>query len=257
MKAHAELKPLLKEEPGQKFLEAISILNCPWSDKRICLPKAYYYQVFEEFPLPKHILGEDGVLTGSKQIDAMIHINYRKGALYYGDGVQIMVEIKQTRKDLLGVMRGGDYFSKYLGASDFLYLATTPELLTIAEDIVRNIPDVGLFDITSGRIYKLARRQQIADSQRMKNYQTMLCYYRDMPNFINAWLPAVSIGLSPLQPYNMDDEYGQPMNKSYFASCYNARFLLQKLLKEIPAELKLKEYYERISEFMIVQKAMG
>ena len=241
--AHAKYKPLLKDKPGLSFLDTLNVLQTPWSCNRTRLPNAYYYQVFEEFPLPQGLIDVDVDKAGTKQCDAMIHMNYRRGALFYEDGVQIMVEIKQTRHDLLRAMREDDYFFKYLGLSDFLYLATTPDLLNCAEKFVRDIPKVGLFDITSGKVYKLAERQEIPISRKVINYQTMLCYYKEIPHFVNTWFPAVSIGLSQNQPFSMIDKSVKDKNITYFKACYEARHILCQSTRDVPLESKLDQYY--------------
>ena len=246
--AHAKYKPLLKDKPGLSFLDAVNVLQMPWSANRTCLPNAYYYQVFEEFPLPHGLINVDVDKAGAKQCDAMIHMNYRRGALFYEDGVQIMVEIKQTRHDLLRAIREDDYFFKYLGLSDFLYLATSPELLNCAEKFVQDIPKVGLFDIMSGKIYKLAERQEVPKSQKMINYQTMLCYYKEMPSFVNTWFPAVSIGLSQNQPFSMIGESVRDKNIAYFKACYEARHILCQSIRDVPLKSKLKQYYLCLKE---------
>lgn len=250
--AHAKYKPMLKDKPGLSFLDAVNVLQMPWSANRTCLPNAYYYQVFEEFPLPHGLIYVDVDKAGAKQCDAMIHMNYRRGALFYEDGVLIMVEIKQTRHDLLRAIREDDYFFKYLGLSDFLYLATTPDLLTRAKEFVRDIPKVGLFDITSGKIYKLAERQEVPKSRKMTNYQTMLSYYKEMPNFINTWFPAVSIGLSQNRPFSMNDKSAKDKNIAYFKACYEARHILCQSMKDVPQKSKLGQYYTSLIE---LQKA--
>ena len=252
MAAHALYKPLLKEEPGLRFLDTVNILQTPWSGNRICLPNAYYYQVFEEFPLPNGALGVDVSKAGAKQCDAMIHLNYRRGALFYEDGVQIMVEIKQTRQDILKAIREDNYFSKYLGSSDYLYLATTPDLISCAEGLVRDIPEAGLFDITSGMVFKLAERQEVQERRKMTNFRTMLSYYKDMPPFVNAWFPAVSLGLARIQPFDMKDKDASEKNRTYFKKCNDARYSLCQSIKTVPWKSKLDQYYICLAEFQKV-----
>lgn len=65
----------------------------------------------------------------------------------------------------------------YIGYTDYLYLAVTPDLLERALVKVQNMPAYGVMDITTGRIWKTSRRQVLSSSRRVDVKSIMLEYY--------------------------------------------------------------------------------
>lgn len=83
------------------------------------------------------------------------------------------IEIKSDRGDLSKDRK----IQNYIGYTDYLYLAVTPDLLERALVKVQNMPAYGVMDITTGRIWKTSRRQVLSSSRRVDVKSVMLEYY--------------------------------------------------------------------------------
>ena len=169
--AHAELKPLLRDIPGRRFIETLMLVQQPWSSERHT-PKGYFYDVFEEMPL----ISESSHSMRNPQADAMICLHFWNGDIHYKDAVHILVEIKGTIDDLKQSCRNPEYFDKYMGRSEYFYLAVTTDLVDQALQLVLS-PEVGVFDIEKGVIHKLAGRQDISKEIRIQNFYVESSYY--------------------------------------------------------------------------------
>ena len=67
-----------------------------------------------------------------------------------------------------------DQIENYVGHTDFLMLGVNRYLLPHAIKRVANIPECGVFDIYTGKIYKTPKRQHISVEQRLRVKETFL-----------------------------------------------------------------------------------
>ena len=230
--AHETVKPLLLKEPGRAFVESMLMLCRPWSPQRTRDVERVIYSSYEEFPLSDGVWEEQGH-GGTRQPDALLYMNFMKGPLFYQDAIQVLIEIKETRDDLVQDKK----MFKYLGYSDFLYLAVVPDLIGKAIEKVVDYPEIGVFDITTGMIHKIATRQDITDSRRLINCQTILGYYRNSPERVDIHIPAACMGLgdTPL-PAPKDDEASQVEIHKYYQQCMTGRYDLREMLTALKGE---------------------
>lgn len=229
---HDKIKPLLFQEPGRAFVESLLMLCRPWSPRRTRDVERFIYSSYEEFPLSEGVWEEQGK-GGTRRPDALLYIDFMKGSLYYQDALQILIEIKESRDDLV---RDTKMF-EYLEHSDYLYLAVVPDLIEKAIEKVVDYPNIGVFDITTGMIHKLATRQDITENRSLMNCRTVLGYYRDIPERVDDHIPAACLGLgsTPL-PAPKDDEAAQIEIHKYYQQCMTGRYDLREMLTALKGE---------------------
>lgn len=71
------------------------------------------------------------------------------------DNITIGFEVKANNYDL----QKDHKFTHYLGYTDYFYFAVPPELVCATQDKLKQYPEVGIIDITSGIIIKMPVRQ--------------------------------------------------------------------------------------------------
>ena len=156
-------------------------------------------------------------------------LNFMKGPLFYQDAIQVLIEIKETKEDLVKDKK----MFKYLGHSDYLYLAVVPDLIEKAIEY----PGIGVFDITTGMIHKLATHQDITESRRLINCQTAFGHYRNPPERVDIHFPAACLGLGDA-PFvaNKDDIETRIERHKYYQQCLTGIFDLREMLTALKGE---------------------
>lgn len=164
MKAHENLKPLLVARPGFVLYETLvkcEALQAPERNKKSgFLTVAAYY----EFPL----YPADSVIKSPPTIDAVVKVNFQFPTRY-GDSFTVGVEIKETKADMY---RTRGQFERYIGHTDFLFLAVRKELIPFALERVKNLPEYGVVDINTGQIFKAPRRQYPSAAEKNRVNET-------------------------------------------------------------------------------------
>lgn len=240
MASHAEYKPLLCENPGQTFLETFIQVERPWSPLRKQAPAEISYQVYLEFPLAttEYLQNSDRFFfLFPKHPDALVNLHFPRGGIYFRDSVMIGIEIKQTRKDLC---RDKKLFS-YVSSFDYSFLAVTPDLIQAALRKVENCPEFGVFDVTSGNIWKMPVRYPLDQDRRLHNLQTCFSFYWSQPETIRILLPEAHLCLGAPPTEESPDDY----RHMYYRVCQEIRYgaeQLMLLLDGAPVEERLAAY---------------
>lgn len=231
MRAHGPYKDMLTAAPGMYFAESLAILekDCR-SKERIRMPNRVSVHSFEEVPC---IFSEQGFgerdRSHSPQMDALLDIALSRGTIYYRDSILVGIEIKTSAHDL----RSDKKFTKYLGHSDFMYLAVTPELVEKALQKVADIDEYGVLDITTGHIHKRARRQSLSLEERYA-MKTILLDYSLYGNYTSNTALIGDYLLRGLEQTDDTVDY-----RDYCVLLYNRR----NLLDDIVASL---DYYDQL-----------
>lgn len=129
MKAHAELKNLLKGKKIQAFVKDMCLHAYPWTER---IPVEYLeYKIFEEFRLrestgEKTRIGLDKKLQVIPDVILFIKPGYR--ALNQGHCFTIALEIKEFKDDLMR----DEKLWKYVGWTDFFFIAVPDDLTQYA-----------------------------------------------------------------------------------------------------------------------------
>ena len=158
MHQHEELKKSLQTKIGEVFLTDVVLHQ--WVNNRDHYDRKVLFLPVEEvsFSLPtarKDKIGRPMVKTGF--IDVVLFVGSGKSAAYHGDVFSIGVEIKSNLFDLMQ----DEKIPKYVGITDFCYLAVLEGLIDDALIKVKDMPGVGVLSLSTGHIVKQARRQNV------------------------------------------------------------------------------------------------
>ena len=167
MKAHAELKNLLKGKKIQAFVKDMCLHAYPWTER---IPAQYLeYKIFEEFRLrestsEKTRLGLDKKLQVIPDVILFVKPGYR--ALNQGHCFTIALEIKEFKDDLMR----DEKIWKYVGWTDFFFIAVPDDLTQYAfEKIVEvnnEYPEtqskIGVLGLETGELYSHPQRSEVS-----------------------------------------------------------------------------------------------
>ena len=167
MKAHAELKNLLKGKKIQAFVKDMCLHAYPWTER---IPVEYLeYKIFEEFRLrestgEKTRIGLDKKLQLIPDVILFIKPGYR--ALNQGHCFTIALEIKEFKEDLMR----DEKLWKYVGWTDFFFIAVPDELTQYAfEKIVEvnnehpeTLSKIGVLGLETGELYSHLQRSEVS-----------------------------------------------------------------------------------------------
>lgn len=166
MKAHADLKNLLKGKKIQAFVKDMCLHAYPWTEK---IPTQYLeYKIFEEFRLrqdtgEKTRLGLDKKLQVIPDVILFIKPGYR--ALNQGHCFTVALEIKEFKDDLMH----DEKLWKYVGWTDFFFIAVRDDLTQYAfEKIVEvnnehpgTMSKIGVLGLETGELYSHPQRSEV------------------------------------------------------------------------------------------------
>lgn len=167
MKAHAELKNLLKGKKIQAFVKDMCLHAHPWTER---IPVEYLeYKIFEEFRLrestgEKTRIGLDKKLQVIPDVILFIKPGYR--ALNQGHCFTIALEIKEFKEDLMR----DEKLWKYVGWTDFFFIAVPDDLTQYAfEKIVEvnnehpeTLSKIGVLGLETGELYSHPQRSEVS-----------------------------------------------------------------------------------------------
>ena len=167
MKAHAELKNLLKGKKIQAFVKDMCLHAYPWTER---IPAQYLeYKIFEEFRLrestgEKTRIGLDKKLQIIPDVILFIKPGYR--ALNQGHCFTIALEIKEFKEDLMR----DEKLWKYVGWTDFFFIAVPDDLTQYAfEKIVEvnnehpeTLSKIGVLGLETGELYSHPQRSEVS-----------------------------------------------------------------------------------------------
>lgn len=169
--AHEELKKHLYDTPGKAFVKDMTQRVYSWADK---IPAEYYiYRVFEELTV-RYETGEKtrkGLdKTDHYRFDAVFFVQPGWSALNQKQCYTVGVEIKGSRSDL----RQDSKLNKYLGWTDFMFLAVPDELIEEAVKKTESNELIGVFNIEQGLIIKLPKKCQVRPENKLWMYEQVI-----------------------------------------------------------------------------------
>ena len=167
MKAHAELKNLLKGKKIQAFVKDMCLHAYPWTER---IPAQYLeYKIFEEFRLrestgEKTRIGLDKKLQVIPDVILFIKPGYR--ALNQGHCFTIALEIKEFKEDLMR----DEKLWKYVGWTDFFFIAVPDDLtqyafekiVEINNDHPETLSKIGVLGLETGELYSHPQRSEVS-----------------------------------------------------------------------------------------------
>lgn len=167
MKAHAELKNLLKGKKIQAFVKDMCLHAYPWTER---IPVEYLeYKIFEEFRL-REDTGEKTRLGLDKKLqiipDVILFIKPWYRALNQGHCFTVALEIKEFKDDLMR----DEKLWKYVGWTDFFFIAVSDDLTQYAfEKIVEvnnehpeTLSKIGVLGLETGELYSHPQRSEVS-----------------------------------------------------------------------------------------------
>ena len=167
MKAHAELKNLLKGKKIQAFVKDMCLHAYPWTER---IPAQYLeYKIFEEFRL-RESTGEKTRIGLDKKLqiitDVILFIKPGFRALNQGHCFTVALEIKEFKDDLMR----DEKLWKYVGWTDFFFIAVPDELTQYAfEKIVEvnnehpeTLSKIGVLGLETGELYSHPQRSEVS-----------------------------------------------------------------------------------------------
>ena len=167
MKAHAELKNLLKGKKIQVFVKDMCLHAYPWTER---IPVEYLeYKIFEEFRL-RESTGEKTRLGLDKKLqiipDVILFIKPGDRALNQGHCFTVALEIKEFKDDLMR----DEKLWKYVGWTDFFFIAVPDDLTQYAfEKIVEvnnehpeTLSKIGVLGLETGELYSHPQRSEVS-----------------------------------------------------------------------------------------------
>ena len=167
MKAHAELKNLLKGKKIQAFVKDMCLHAYSWTER---IPAQYLeYKIFEEFRL-RESTGEKTRIGLDKKLqiipDVILFIKPGFRALNQGHCFTVALEIKEFKDDLMR----DEKLWKYVGWTDFFFIAVPDDLTQYAfEKIVEvnnehpeTLSKIGVLGLETGELYSHPQRSEVS-----------------------------------------------------------------------------------------------
>ena len=167
MKAHADLKNLLKGKKIQAFVKDMCLHAYSWTEK---IPTQYLeYKIFEEFRLrqdtgEKTRIGLDKKLQVIPDVILFIKPGYR--ALNQGHCFTIALEIKEFKEDLMR----DEKLWKYVGWTDFFFIAvpddltqyTFEKIVEVNNEHPETLSKIGVLGLETGELYSHPQRSEVS-----------------------------------------------------------------------------------------------
>jgi hypothetical protein len=166
MKAHADLKKQLASKNMQAFVVDLCHYVYEWSE--FIPAEGLEYKIFEEFRL-RQDTGEKTRLGLGKKLqlipDALLFVKPGYRSLNQGQCFTVALEIKGEKGDLMS----DDKLYKYLGWTDFLFVAVPADLADDAQSKVdqinadhpETISKIGIVQLDTGTICRWPKRSEV------------------------------------------------------------------------------------------------
>ena len=217
MKAHAELKNLLKGNNIQSFVKDLCLHAYPWTER---IPAQYLeYKIFEEFRLrestgEKTRIGLDKKLQIIPDVILFIKPGYR--ALNQGHCFTIALEIKEFKEDLMR----DEKLWKYVGWTDFFFIAVPDDLTQYAfEKIVEvnnehpeTLSKIGVLGLETGELYSHPQRSEVSIEKQNLVLQNAVYNYAFKDAKTIIFKPEEPVSAVPTPKENVTDKEDSPKN---------------------------------------------
>lgn len=166
MKAHADLKKLLASKNMQAFVVDLCHYVYEWSE--FIPAEGLEYKIFEEFRLRQNTGEKTRLGLDKKQQlipDVVLFVKPGYRSLNQGQCFTVALEIKGEKGDLLS----DDKLYKYLGWTDFLFVAVPADLADDAQSKVdqinadhpETISKIGIVQLDTGTICRWPKRSEV------------------------------------------------------------------------------------------------
>lgn len=166
MKAHADLKKLLASKNMQAFVVNLCHYVYEWSE--FIPAEGLEYKIFEEFRLRQNTGEKTRLGLDKKQQlipDVVLFVKPGYRSLNQGQCFTVALEIKGEKGDLMS----DDKLYKYLGWTDFLFVAVPADLADDAQSKVdqinadhpETISKIGIVQLDTGTICRWPKRSEV------------------------------------------------------------------------------------------------
>lgn len=166
MKAHADLKKLLASKNMQAFVVDLCHYVYEWSE--FIPAEGLEYKIFEEFRLRQNTGEKTRLGLDKKQQlipDVVLFVKPGYRSLNQGQCFTVALEIKGEKGDLMS----DDKLYKYLGWTDFLFVAVPADLADDAQSKVdqinadhpETISKIGIVQLDTGTICRWPKRSEV------------------------------------------------------------------------------------------------
>lgn len=191
MKAHADLKKLLASKNMQAFVVDLCHYAYEWTE---FIPvEGLEYKIFEEFRL-REDTGEKTRKGLDKKLqlipDALLFVKPGYRSLNQGQCFTVALEIKGEKGDLMS----DDKLYKYLGWTDFLFIAVPADLADDAQNKVdqinadhpETVSKIGVVQLDTGTICRWPKRSKVTVEKQNLVLQNAVYNYafKDAKNII-------------------------------------------------------------------------
>lgn len=166
---HRQYQELLLGEIGLRFLANHAMCTRPWVSRMDSPPETIRAIGALEFPFFDECT-ERGAKPKGHSADVVFVCGAGKATTYHGENHTIAVEVKSSLENLVCDPKIPGYF----GRTDYIYLAV-PDALLIYALIRTSVWDhVGVVSLSSGSIYKPAKRQVGQLEERIRILERLL-----------------------------------------------------------------------------------
>lgn len=207
---HRQCQELLLGEIGLRFLANHAMCTRPWALRMDSPPETIRAIGALEFPFFDYCQ-ERGTKPKSHSADVVFVCCAGKSTTYHDENHTIAVEVKSSLENLVCDAKIPDYF----GRTDYIYLAIPDELVINALIRASTWNHVGVVSLSSGSIYKPAKRQAVQREERIRILERLLLekQHTVLQGAIN---PQSDIGLS-VSPglQRVDWSTGLPIYREY------------------------------------------
>ena len=217
MKAHSDLKKQLTSKNMQAFVVDLCHYVYEWSE---FIPvEGLEYKIFEEFRL-REATGEKKRKGLDKKIqlipDALLFVKPGYRSLNQGQCFTVALEIKGEKGDLMS----DDKLHKYLGWTDFLFIAVPADLADYAQNKVdqiniahpETVSKIGVVQLDTGTICRWPKRSEVTVEKQNLVLQNAVYNYAFKDAKTIIFKPEEPVSAVPTPKENVTDKEDSPKN---------------------------------------------
>lgn len=217
MKAHSDLKKQLTSKNMQAFVVDLCHYVYEWSE---FIPvEGLEYKIFEEFRL-REDTGEKTRKGLDKKLqlipDALLFVKPGYRSLNQGQCFTVALEIKGEKGDLMS----DDKLHKYLGWTDFLFIAVPANLADDAQNKVdqinadhpETVSKIGVVQLDTGTICRWPKRSEVTVEKQNLVLQNAVYNYAFKDAKTIIFKPEEPVSAVPTPKENVTDEEDSPGN---------------------------------------------
>ena len=172
---HRQYQERMLGEVGSRFLANHAMCTRPWANRRNDIPDKVHAIGALEFPFydypdyPNYHQDKGSKLQG-RSVDVVFVCGAGKSTTYHDENHTIAVEVKSSMENLICDPKIPEYF----GRTDYIYLAVPDDL--VIPGLIRTLSwdHVGVVSLTTGKIYKPAKRQVVPFEERKRILERLL-----------------------------------------------------------------------------------